>query len=136
MAATRPEPIYFRALESQPWERGDREATAEWQNARMLHAITRAVSEKGYSKVTVADVVSLAGVSRRTFYEHFKDVEDCFVAAYETGVGALLSEVELAVRTTPLGGERHDVPVAEFVGHGAMVRKRRRHGAAALSQRG
>ena len=46
MAATRPEPIYFRALESQPWERGDREATAEWQNARMLHAITRAVSRR------------------------------------------------------------------------------------------
>ncbi len=117
MAATRPEPIYFRALESQPWERGDREATAEWQNARMLHAITRAVSEKGYSKVTVADVVSLAGVSRRTFYEHFKDVEDCFVAAYETGVGELLSEVELAVRTTPSSNwhERFEIAINAYL---------------------
>jgi len=87
MATTRPEPIYFRALESQPWQRGDREATSEWQNARMLHAMTRAVSEKGYAKVTVADIVALAGVSRRTFYEHFKDVEDCFVSAYEAGTG-------------------------------------------------
>jgi AcrR family transcriptional regulator len=73
----------------------------------MLHAMTRAVSEKGYAKVTVADVVSLAGVSRRTFYEHFKDVEDCFVAAYETGTGALLGEVESAVRTNP-GSNWHD----------------------------
>jgi AcrR family transcriptional regulator len=112
MASTRPEPIYFRALESQPWQRGDREATSEWQNARMLHAVTRAVSEKGYAKVTVADIVALAGVSRRTFYEHFKDVEDCFVAAYEAGTGGLLAETEEAVRTTPSSNWRERFEIA------------------------
>ncbi len=118
MASTRPEPIYFRALESQPWERGDPDATAAWQNARMLHAITRAVSDKGYAKVTVADVVALAGVSRRTFYEHFKDVEDCFIAAYETGTGELLSEVESAVRTTPSSNwhERFEIAIEAYLG--------------------
>jgi AcrR family transcriptional regulator len=117
MATTRPEPIYFRALETQPWERGDPDATSEWQNARMLHAITRAVSEKGYSKVTVADIVALAGVSRRTFYEHFRDVEDCFVAAYETGTGELLSEVEAAVRTTPSSNwhERFEIGIEAYL---------------------
>jgi AcrR family transcriptional regulator len=60
--------------------------------------MTRAVSEKGYAKVTVADVVALAGVSRRTFYEHFADVEDCFVEAYDAATTALLGEVEAAVR--------------------------------------
>ena len=96
---------------------GDREATSEWQKARMLHAITRAVSEKGYSKVTVADVVSLAGVSRRTFYEHFKDVEDCFVSAYETGTGELLSEVESAVRTTAATNwhERFEIAIEAYL---------------------
>jgi AcrR family transcriptional regulator len=117
MASTRPEPIYFRGLESQPWERGDPEATGAWQNARMLHAITRAVSEKGYAKVTVADIVALAGVSRRTFYEHFKDVEDCFIAAYETGTGELLSEVESAVRTTPSTNwhERFEIAIEAYL---------------------
>jgi AcrR family transcriptional regulator len=92
------EPLYFRALNMQPWEKGDRAATAALQRARMFHAMTRAVSEKGYAKVTVADVVSLAGVSRRTFYEHFTDVEDCFVEAYEAATSALLAEVGSAVR--------------------------------------
>jgi AcrR family transcriptional regulator len=116
MATTRPEPIYFRSLETQPWERGDREATAEWQNARMLHAMTRAVAEKSYPKVTVADIVALAGVSRRTFYEHFKDVEDCFVAAYETGTRQLLEELETAVRTTPSSNwhERFQIAIEAY----------------------
>ncbi len=91
-------PLYFRALDTLPWERADRAAAASWSRARLFHAMTRAVSEKGYAKVTVADVVSLAGVSRRTFYEHFTDVEDCFVEAYEAATAALLGEVEAAVR--------------------------------------
>jgi AcrR family transcriptional regulator len=39
-----------------------------------------AVSEKGYGSTTVADVVRIARVSRRTFYEHFDDRESCFFA--------------------------------------------------------
>ena len=116
--AAEPQPLYFRTLDSQPWERGDREATAEWQQARMLHAITRAVAEKGYAKVTVADVVGLAGVSRRTFYEHFDDVEDCFVAAYETATRELLAEVGAAVRAAHdegLADERFEVAIVAYV---------------------
>jgi len=115
--ATESQPIYFRTLDSQPWERGDREVTAEWQQARMLHAITRAVAEKGYAKVTVADVVGLAGVSRRTFYEHYNDVEDCFVAAYETATRELLAAVGDAVRaaTAPDWHERFEVAIAAYV---------------------
>jgi AcrR family transcriptional regulator len=48
---------------------------------RLLEAIAQAVAVKGYADATVADVVSRAGVSRKTFYEHFEDKEDCFLAA-------------------------------------------------------
>jgi AcrR family transcriptional regulator len=114
--ATQSQPIYFRALDSAPWERGDREATAEWQHARMLHAITQAVSEKGYAKVTVADVVAIAGVSRRTFYEHFEDVEHCFVVAYETATRELLAAVETAVRGAAQSDwhDRFEVAIAAY----------------------
>ena len=117
MATTEPQPLYFRTLDSQPWERGDREAAGEWQQARLFHAMTRAVSEKGYAKVTVADVVGLAGVSRRTFYEHFADVEDCFVAAYETATREILGEVGAAVRAarTTDWRERFEVAIAAYV---------------------
>jgi AcrR family transcriptional regulator len=63
----------------------------------MLDAVVAAVAEKGFADMTVAEVVALAGVSRRTFYEHFDDKLDCFLAAYEARADALLHEVEDAV---------------------------------------
>jgi AcrR family transcriptional regulator len=83
----------------------------------MFDAIARAASEKGYAKVTVADVVGLAGVSRRTFYEHFDDVEDCFVEAYEAATSALLGEVESAVREAMLEDwhDRFEVAIAAYL---------------------
>jgi len=60
------------------------------QRARMLDAITKAVAEKGYARVTVSDIVAQAGVSRRTFYEQFEDKEDCLLAAAAEGTTAVL----------------------------------------------
>jgi len=41
-------------------------------------------------EASVADVIALAGVSRKTFYEHFRDKEDCFLAAYDASLGQFL----------------------------------------------
>jgi len=60
------------------------------QRERMLDAITRAVADKGYARVTVADIVGMAGVSRRTFYEQFEDKEDCLLAAAAEGTAAVM----------------------------------------------
>ena len=38
---------------------------------RLLEGMAQAVAEKGYADTTIADIVREAGVSRRTFYEHF-----------------------------------------------------------------
>jgi len=54
------------------------------QRERLLAAMTEAVAEKGYANTVVADVVARSGVSRATFYEQFRDKEDCFRAAYES----------------------------------------------------
>jgi AcrR family transcriptional regulator len=53
------------------------------QRARLLQATTDAVAEQGYVKTTVADILGRAGVSRATFYQLFRDKEDCFLAAYK-----------------------------------------------------
>ena len=63
------------------------------QRERMLDAIVVAVAEKGFADATVADVVAHAAVSRRTFYEHFDDKLDCFLAAYETRANSVLAEI-------------------------------------------
>jgi AcrR family transcriptional regulator len=99
---TRTDSLFFRVLEPEEGWLGQKEATGASQRARMLDAISRAVAEKGYSRVTVGDVVSMAGVSRRTFYEQFKDKEDCFLAAYATGTDALIHDmVEASVVLGP-----------------------------------
>lgn len=53
------------------------------QRSRMLAAAVEAVGEMGYSRMTVAQVISRARVSRKTFYDVFNDREDCFLAAFE-----------------------------------------------------
>jgi AcrR family transcriptional regulator len=73
-----------------------REVVAESQRERMLVAVAEAVAEKGYANTAVADIISRAGVSRRSFYEHFSNKEDCFLAAYDAGVSGLLEEIAAA----------------------------------------
>lgn len=53
------------------------------QRERLLDAMTDAVAEKGYANTVVADVVQRSGVSRATFYQLFRDKDDCFRAAYQ-----------------------------------------------------
>jgi AcrR family transcriptional regulator len=68
------------------------------QRARMFEAIVRAVADKGYAATTVEDVTRRAGVSRTSFYEQFKDKEDCFLAAYEAGAHAHQEHITAAIR--------------------------------------
>lgn len=53
-------------------------------------------SEQGYGGATVTRVVELAGVSRATFYEHFTDRDECFLAAYRAKLGAVRGAVRAA----------------------------------------
>ncbi|HEX5593567.1 MAG TPA: TetR/AcrR family transcriptional regulator [Solirubrobacterales bacterium] len=57
-----------------------------------------AAAELGYLETNVQDVIDRAGVSRPTFYEHFSNKEDCFLAAFDTSAERLRSKVEAAVR--------------------------------------
>jgi AcrR family transcriptional regulator len=50
------------------------------------------VSERGYPETRVVDVIGVAGVSRKTFYELFDSKEDCFLAAYDVLLENLLAE--------------------------------------------
>jgi AcrR family transcriptional regulator/DNA-binding MarR family transcriptional regulator len=59
------------------------EDVAVIQRARIIAAMVDEVSERGSANVTVAHVVGRSGVSRRTFYELFADIRDCFLAAFD-----------------------------------------------------
>ena len=54
------------------------------------------VAEKGYEPTTIADIVDLSGVSRRAFYRHFKDKQECFLKAAEALVVPSMLVIEQA----------------------------------------
>jgi AcrR family transcriptional regulator len=59
------------------------------QRERLIVAMLKAASELGYRGTNVQDVIDRAGVSRPTFYEHFTNKDDCFLAAFDTSAERL-----------------------------------------------
>jgi AcrR family transcriptional regulator len=74
----------------------DPSLVAASQRTRLLEAAGRAVAEKGYAAATIDDIVRGAGVSKKTFYEHFTDKLGCFLAAYEAASDQLFEHVRVA----------------------------------------
>lgn len=67
----------------------------EIQRGRMLTATVEAVEDVGYSRLTVAQVIGRAKVSRKTFYDVFVDRDDCFLAAFDEAIaraGAVVND--------------------------------------------
>ena len=61
----------------------DPQLVAASQRQRLLEAIVELVAEKGYPDVTIGEIVSRAGTAKRTFYDHFADKLQCFLAALD-----------------------------------------------------
>lgn len=66
-----------------------REVVAQSQRERILKGMTIAAGRHGFKDAHITEVVHRAGVSRRTFYEHFKGKEECFAAAYSRSMEQL-----------------------------------------------
>lgn len=62
----------------------DREVVLESQRGRLISAFVKLAADGGYDNVTIIDIVSLAGTSKRTFYEHFEDKKDCLLQSFDT----------------------------------------------------
>ncbi len=86
-----------------------REHVTEIQRVRILTAMAEVASERGAGAVSVAHVVSRAGVSRRTFYDLFEDREDCFLAAFDEALAQAALTVLPAYegQTSPRSGTPH-----------------------------
>ncbi|MGO9489904.1 MAG: TetR/AcrR family transcriptional regulator [Solirubrobacteraceae bacterium] len=63
-----------------------REEVARNQRSRLYGAMIEAVSRNGYERTRVADVIALAGVSRRAFYELFANKQECFLGTHDVVV--------------------------------------------------
>ncbi|WP_433666508.1 TetR/AcrR family transcriptional regulator [Nocardia sp. CA-136227] len=91
---------------------------------RLLDAMADAIRERGYRDTTVADIVRLAKTSRRTFYEHFDDKQDCFVALLTERNNDTIAQIYAAVDVSApwdtqihqaieawIGASREDTPI-------------------------
>jgi AcrR family transcriptional regulator len=67
------------------------------QRGRLLSAFVALAADRGVAAVTISDIVRQAGTAKRTFYEHFRDKDDCFLQAFEVAselmVGTVLDTV-------------------------------------------
>jgi AcrR family transcriptional regulator len=68
---------------------------AESQRTRLMSSLTGLMAERGYSGITIGDLVSRAGVSRTSFYQHFAGKQECLFAAYDRAAA------QIAVAITP-----------------------------------
>jgi AcrR family transcriptional regulator len=63
------------------------------QRERLTRAMIATAARYGYGRASVAKVVGQAGVSRATFYERFRNKEDCFLAAYREVAKAMMADL-------------------------------------------
>jgi AcrR family transcriptional regulator len=64
------------------------------QRARIHGAMIEAIAQNGYEDTSVKQVIGLAGVSRRSFYEQFANKEECFLATFDLIVRRDIKEIK------------------------------------------
>ncbi len=84
----------FRKLKPGPGHSAE-EVLAD-QRARLQRALVDLVGEHGYHDVTVRALSRRAAVSTRTFYKHFGNVEECFLASYDSLMECALGHASAA----------------------------------------
>jgi AcrR family transcriptional regulator len=99
-----PAPLYQR-LPHGPHRLGT-EAVLHNQRTRMHGAMVEAVAINGYERTSVKQVVGLAGVSRRSFYEQFANKQECFLATYDLIATRGADRVSAAYRGARGDGEQ------------------------------
>jgi AcrR family transcriptional regulator len=106
----RPAPI-FQRLPHGPHRLGADEVVRN-QRRRMHGAMIEAVASSGYERTSVKQVVALAGVSRRSFYEQFANKQECFLATYDVIATRGAGRVSAAYRAAD--GDVHERLRAAF----------------------
>jgi AcrR family transcriptional regulator len=88
-----------------------RAASAEDQRRRILEATADLIAEQGYAETTIEQIVRQARVGYATFYKHYADKEEAFLALLDAAIERTAYEVEEAY-------DREDGPWPDKVGAG------------------
>ncbi len=90
------------------------------QLRRLLDAAGHVFAEVGWADATVEAIVNRAGMSRRTFYEHFDDLKECLLVIHQKVTKVSFRAVENSVnaQTDPAG--QLTMGITAFLGGIAM----------------
>ncbi|KAA6456426.1 TetR/AcrR family transcriptional regulator [Acidobacteria bacterium AB60] len=80
-------------------------------------ALVELIREKPFDDITVQQILDRAGISRSTFYEHYRDKDDLFLSDVED-----FFEMMSTLLTRHNAPARRLVPLAELLAHLAQVR--------------
>jgi AcrR family transcriptional regulator len=89
----------------------EREQARIAQRIALALAMIEAIAAHGYQATRVADVVSRAGFSRKTFYEHFANKQECLLVTFDLVSGEGMRRVEHAYREADGWPERVEAAV-------------------------
>lgn len=59
-----------------------------------MDAIAELTAERGYEATKIGDIVSRAGVARKTLYDNFEGKEEVFLAAFDSAVEEAFARIE------------------------------------------
>jgi AcrR family transcriptional regulator len=115
-------PLYKR-LPPGP-QRLERAEVLRHQRIRMHGAMVEAVAANGYQGTSVREIIALAGVSRRSFYAHFANKQECLLATFDVIACSAMRRAGEAYLTSDGPFERRlRAALAEFAGAIARNRK-------------
>ena len=94
-----------------------REFVAVHKRRRMIAAIAELSAEQGYEATKIADIVSRAGVARKTLYDNFDGKEALFLSAFDHYFNEATAAVEEACAAAGGGWrERIEAGLAALLG--------------------
>jgi AcrR family transcriptional regulator len=94
------------------------------QRARIHGAMVEAVHRNGYERTSIKEVIGLAGVSRRSFYELFANKQECFLATFDVIAGHEIQRMENAYAASEGGlADRLSAPYEALAEQAAQNRK-------------
>ena len=88
---------------------------AQIQKARLEGAMVEAVARHGFAGITLRELVTLAGVSKTTFYEYFESKEDCFLQTFDEIIAQASRRVAPAFREPGDFRQRLRAALTEFM---------------------
>jgi AcrR family transcriptional regulator len=77
---------------------------ARWEpnaSGRLTEAAMALFAERGYTKTTVGDIAARAGLTERTFFNHFTDKREVLFAGSEQFVNQIVDAVRAAPKSAP-----------------------------------